>query len=159
MRFDTSQHMRLGQSMKLAPRVIQSMEILQMPLAELEQRIEQELESNAALEQIEPGEADRERPDGGGEQREPREGEPTEPDASIDDTGRDDFERLDAFEADNPDALENQYSASGLTSDFARLLDGNAGSGIGSTRLDGERDGKQDAMAQAPARQQPLVEQ
>jgi RNA polymerase sigma-54 factor len=157
MRFDTSQHMRLGQTMKLAPRVIQSMEILQMPLAELEQRIEQELESNAALEQIEPGEADRERPDG--EQREPREGEPTEPDASIDDTGRDDFERLEAFEADNPDALENQYSASGLTSDFARMLDGGSGSGISGTRLDGERDGKQEAMAQAPARGQPLVEQ
>ena len=54
MRFDTSQSMKLGQQMKLAPRMIQSMEILQMPLAELEERIEQELENNATLEIIEP---------------------------------------------------------------------------------------------------------
>ena len=43
MRFETSQNMKLGQQMKLAPRMIQSMEILQMSLAELEERIEQEL--------------------------------------------------------------------------------------------------------------------
>ena len=51
MRFDASQHMRLNQQMKLAPRMIQSMEILQMPFAELQERIEQELESNVALEE------------------------------------------------------------------------------------------------------------
>jgi RNA polymerase sigma-54 factor len=43
--------MKMGQSMKLAPRMIQSMEILQMPLAELEERLRQELESNPTLEQ------------------------------------------------------------------------------------------------------------
>ncbi len=42
--------MKMGQHMKLAPRMIQSMEILQMPLAELEERIEQELENNPTLE-------------------------------------------------------------------------------------------------------------
>ena len=42
--------MRLGQHMKLAPRMIQSMEILQMPLAELQERIQQELENNPTLE-------------------------------------------------------------------------------------------------------------
>jgi RNA polymerase sigma-54 factor len=51
MRFETSQAMKMGQSMKLAPRMIQSMEILQMPLAELEERLRQELESNPTLEQ------------------------------------------------------------------------------------------------------------
>ena len=55
MRFDTSQHMRMSQQMKLAPRMIQSMEILQMPLAELQERIEQELENNPTLELAEPG--------------------------------------------------------------------------------------------------------
>src|SRR3954471_10452585 len=55
MRFDTSQHMRMSQQMKLAPRMIQSMEILQMPMMALQERIEQELESNIALEQVEPG--------------------------------------------------------------------------------------------------------
>ena len=63
MRFDTRQQMKLGQQMKLAPRMIQSMEILQLPLAALQERIEQELEKNVALELVEPGEgspADRE---------------------------------------------------------------------------------------------------
>ena len=35
MRFDTSQNMKLGQQMKLSPRMIQSMEILQMPILAL----------------------------------------------------------------------------------------------------------------------------
>ncbi len=46
--------MKMGQHMKLAPRMIQSMEILQMPLAELEERIERELENNPTLEISEP---------------------------------------------------------------------------------------------------------
>ena len=55
MRFDTSQSIRLGQQMKLSPRMIQSMEILHMALPALQERIEQELESNIALENLEPG--------------------------------------------------------------------------------------------------------
>ncbi len=54
MRFDASQQMRMGQQMKLAPRMIQSMEILQMPLVELEERIESELQANPTLEVVEP---------------------------------------------------------------------------------------------------------
>src|SRR5215210_1424457 len=50
--------MQLGQSMSmrpemrqlLTPRMIQSMEILQLPLALLEERIEQELQNNPVLE-------------------------------------------------------------------------------------------------------------
>jgi RNA polymerase sigma-54 factor len=42
--------MKLGQQMKLAPRMIQSMEILQLSSQALEERIEQELENNATLE-------------------------------------------------------------------------------------------------------------
>jgi RNA polymerase sigma-54 factor len=42
--------MRLEQRMKLAPRMIQSMEILQLPLMALEERIEQEMEANPVLE-------------------------------------------------------------------------------------------------------------
>ena len=55
MRFEASQQMRMGQHMKLAPRMIQSMEILQMPMLALQERIDQELESNIALELVEPG--------------------------------------------------------------------------------------------------------
>ena len=50
MRIDAGQHMRLEQRMKLSPRMIQSMEILQLPALALEERIEQELETNPVLE-------------------------------------------------------------------------------------------------------------
>ncbi len=50
MRLDTNQQMRLEQKLRLAPRMIQSMEILQLPLPLLEERIEQELEKNPVLE-------------------------------------------------------------------------------------------------------------
>ncbi len=55
MRIELSQQAqaRLGQQIKLAPRVLQSMEILQLPIEGLEERIDQELESNVALEQVE----------------------------------------------------------------------------------------------------------
>ncbi|NNM86460.1 MAG: RNA polymerase factor sigma-54 [Phycisphaerales bacterium] len=53
MRLDTSHHMRLEQRMKLAPRMIQSMEILQLPTMALEERIDQELSANPMLEKQE----------------------------------------------------------------------------------------------------------
>ena len=50
----------MTQRMKLAPRMIQSMEILQMPLCALEERIKEELDSNPVLEQaaVEPEQAE-----------------------------------------------------------------------------------------------------
>ena len=42
MRLDISQQMKMDQRMVLAPRMIQSMEILQLPLQALEERIEQD---------------------------------------------------------------------------------------------------------------------
>jgi RNA polymerase sigma-54 factor len=50
--------MRLEQRMKLAPRMIQSMEILQLPILALQERIEQELNSNPVLEIDEPTSAE-----------------------------------------------------------------------------------------------------
>lgn len=50
MRMGLGMDMRLSQQMTLAPRMIQSMEILQMPLAALQERIERELEDNPVLE-------------------------------------------------------------------------------------------------------------
>ena len=55
MRLSFGLEHRQLQVQKLAPRMIQSMEILQMPMMALQERIEQELESNIALEQVEPG--------------------------------------------------------------------------------------------------------
>src|SRR3990172_1070742 len=49
---ELSQNLRLDQrlQMVLAPRMIQSMEILQLPMLALQERIKQELESNPVLE-------------------------------------------------------------------------------------------------------------
>jgi len=46
--------LRLEQRLKLAPQIIQSIEILQLPVMELRERIEQELEQNPVLEIAEP---------------------------------------------------------------------------------------------------------
>lgn len=160
MRFDTSQHMRMSQQMKLAPRMIQSMEILQMPLLQLEERIEQELESNATLEVVDAGEAGAD----GAEAMEPAgvmeragasggddDGRPMRVDEA---SGVPDFERLESFEESNAEAVENEYSAADSRieprDDFARA----AGS-----RGDGERDAKLDAMANTAARSASMTEQ
>ena len=153
MRFETSQHMKLGQQMKLAPRMIQSMEILQMPLAELEERIQQELESNPTLEL-----ADGSPPEPGETPAEPTP-ESLAPEVSPDASDRpltvdegsadDDFARLDQFEATNPEAAENEYG--GDTDEHRGDFNLEPGS-MSASRWQGERDGKLDAMAAAPAR-------
>src|SRR5262249_37324147 len=50
MRLDTSMQQRMHQTMILAPRMIQSMEILQLPIMALQERIQQELQENPVLE-------------------------------------------------------------------------------------------------------------
>ena len=50
MRMDISQHMGMRQEMKLAPRMIQSMEILQLPIMQLEERLREEHEKGGAIE-------------------------------------------------------------------------------------------------------------
>tara|TARA_X000001036_G_scaffold254208_1_gene236690 strand:- start:507 stop:1913 length:1407 start_codon:yes stop_codon:yes gene_type:complete len=54
MRFQTGQRLGTEQQMQLAPRIIQTMEIMQLPLPALEEKIDQELEANLALEIDEP---------------------------------------------------------------------------------------------------------
>ena len=54
MKLEMSTQMRMEQRMKLAPHMIQSMEILQLPILALQERIEQELNSNPVLEIEEP---------------------------------------------------------------------------------------------------------
>ncbi len=141
MRFDTRQQFKLGQHMKLAPRVIQSMEILQMPLLELEERIELELSSNAVLELVEP------------EARELPEGRTDDHAGEL----AEDFDRLDAFVAANPDAAANEYNADSLTDGRDRFESGT----IDRKRLrsDGGSDAKHEAMANAPARSASLHDQ
>jgi len=153
MRFETSQSMRLGQHMKLAPRMIQSMEILQLSLTELEERIDQELESNSALELDEPtADAPTDASASPNGEASSPEG-PTNPETElrIDETGGDDFERLDAYERDNPEVTQNEYSA--------QRMERPRNDPPARQRITGEPDAKMEAMANAPARGASLVEQ
>jgi len=52
MRLETSMSQRMSMDMRLAPRMIQSMEILQMPVLALQERIDQELQENPVLELV-----------------------------------------------------------------------------------------------------------
>src|SRR5271163_594724 len=53
LNINTSARMELSQV--ISPRMIQSMEILQLPVMALQERIEHELQENPVLEQREPG--------------------------------------------------------------------------------------------------------
>lgn len=152
--------MRMGQHMKLAPRMIQSMEILQMPLQQLEERIAQELESNATLELAEGEEA----PEGAAARAQAEASADAAADESAEERpmrvdeghGEDDFARLDSFEQTNPDAAENAFDDEPRQQDLTRLQD------LGSfsrARLEGEPDAKSEAMANTAARGESLVEQ
>ncbi len=133
MRFDTRQQVKLGQQMKLAPRMIQSMEILQLPLPLLQERVEQELESNVALELSEPGESGSEPAEG------PVDVAETEREFIAGETGED-FQRL----AD----LENRYR---------EVWDG--GDEHRRPASSGDRDAKLDAMANTADRGKSLAQQ
>ncbi len=70
MRLDTSQQMRTDMRLRMAPRMIQSMEILQLPLMALQERIDQELIENPVL--VDLRETTAPEPDDGEESPEPR---------------------------------------------------------------------------------------
>jgi RNA polymerase sigma-54 factor len=190
MRFDASQHMKMGQHMKLAPRMIQSMEILQMPLLQLEERIAQELESNVTLEIDEGDEQTPETPEttlngeaAASDKDLDGEAAPAEPGGDADDSddsfeggaeagegeaisederplnvdegkATEDFERLDTFEQDNPEAVDNEFDEGERNA--PDLIDFERGR---SSRLDGEPDAKSEAMANTASRPESLVEQ
>jgi RNA polymerase sigma-54 factor len=121
--------MRLEQRMKLAPRMIQSMEVLQLPLLALQEKIEAELNSNPVLETAEEreeadGEGDAGEPAGGeGDGEEPAGEAAGESDETVEErelvvgdekTDRaDDFERLDQLEGSEAgftDYLESAWA-------------------------------------------------
>jgi RNA polymerase sigma-54 factor len=161
MRFDASQQMRLGQHMKLAPRMIQSMEILQMPIMQLEERIAQELESNVTLEIDEgsgagaAGEGEGPARNGDGAIADERDGPMT-----VDETsGRDDFERLDSFEESNPEIAENEYSESIPERANTDAIDFDRLSSRSASASGGDPDAKSLAMANTASRGASLAEQ
>lgn len=139
MRLSLGQDMRMAQKQILAPRMIQSMEILQLPILELQERIEQELQENPVLELREeepeaPAEADeadaRDIPDA------PAEGER---ELVINETtqNEDDFERLCNMDEECPEAFNESVSQS-------------------RSGIEEAADRKHDALANTPAHQQTL---
>src|SRR5689334_15381300 len=103
MRLDTSMSQQMQQKMILAPRMIQSMEILQLPIMALQERIQQELQENPVLELKE---ASSDEPAGEEDLEAVTQPEPAAPDPSdperelvIDDKGNneEDFDRYEAM--------------------------------------------------------------
>ncbi len=135
MRLDASQYMRMDQRMKLAPRMIQSMEILQLPLMALEERIEKELEANPVLERHT---SDNDAPDMTAVAGMPK-------------------EAVTPPEAQNGEAEKPEISDREIEQFLSDQTDwSNRGSRM---RSSGERDAKMDAMANTAARGASLQEE
>jgi len=102
MKFGMEAQMRAEQQMKLAPRMIQSMEILQLPLLALQERIEQELNSNPVLEMEEPS-----NPEDAGAVDQQSQDDIGEKDLVVDPDNNkvQDFERLDSLDDDYSDYM------------------------------------------------------
>ena len=145
MRIDAGQYQRMSQQMKLSPRMIQSMEILQLSTMALEERIEEELESNPLLEltEVKPEESH----EVASASSTPEEERPmVAHDSDSGDSTRDDFNRLDEMSDSQSDTWEANVSESGEYRPSVRYDSS-------------ERDGKLDAMANTAARDLPLTDQ
>ena len=137
MRLSLGQQMQMAQKQVLAPRMIQSMEILQLPVMALQERIEQEMEENPCLDLSESN-AD-----------EPEEPVPDNPDAptegekelvvETESNNEDDFERLLNMDEEWPDHFEERSRPS-------------------RSRQEEDSDRKHDAMANMVARPQTLLD-
>ena len=158
MHLSVGNHLRMGQQMKLAPRMIQSMEILQMPQAQLEERIELELASNPTLELQEPGADAEGLADAlAQEKRDDREHTRELVVGGADgEGGAADFERLDNLSEQYGDAWGNTLEGG---DDKPRDRGDRSLSGPSPSSYAGERDGKMDAMANSPAKMASLYEQ
>jgi RNA polymerase sigma-54 factor len=124
MRLSFGLEHRQLQVQKLAPRMIQSMEILQLPLQELQERIEQELVENPALELQE---RDPTLPDEPDERDDPSEKAIEDKPLVVDEAhnNADDFERLLNLDREVPEYFEEgtRRSASRMEEDSERAHD------------------------------------
>ena len=139
MRLSFGQEQRIvqkqDQRLILAPRMIQSMEILQLPILALQERIEQELQENAVLELQE---ADRDLPEEPQEDTNPDEPTTEEKELVVDESNNeDDFERLLEMQDQWPEEFEERPRLS-------------------STRLDELSDRKHDALSNMAERPETL---
>src|ERR1700722_2857603 len=138
MRLETTLSQRMNMEMRLAPRMIQSMEILQMPIMDLQERLQQELDENPVLELKEASdEPPAEGLDALAEPREER--DPGAGELVIDDGGSNelDFDRLDAMSKDWEDHFNEEHRPS-------------------RNSIDEEVDRKHDAMKNMASRPQSL---
>ncbi len=105
MRLSFGMEARQLQTQKLAPKMIQSMEILQLPILALQERIDQELSENPLLDVVEEEEVD-----APGEEREDP-NRPTEDERELvvqdDASNKDDFERLANMDEDMPESFDD----------------------------------------------------
>jgi RNA polymerase sigma-54 factor len=140
MRLDTTLNQRMVQTMHLAPRMIQSMEILQLPIMALQERIQQELQENPVLELKDSSD---DLADDGLEDAAPADdgSDPGDGELIIDDSGGNeiDFDRLEALSRDWGDVLNEEHRPS-------------------RGGMDEEGDKKHDAMQNMASRPQSLQE-
>jgi RNA polymerase sigma-54 factor len=142
MRLDATLSTRQQQTMILAPRMIQSMEILQLPIMALQERIQQELQENPVLELKEVGD---DGPVAEGEDYDPpvapsdESHDPGKEELVIDDSGSNelDFDRLEALSKDWDDHFNEEHRPS-------------------RNGMDEEGDKKHDAMQNMASRPQSL---
>jgi RNA polymerase sigma-54 factor len=130
MRMSFGQEMRLAQKQVLAPRMIQSMEILQLPVLALEERIEQEIQNNETLEVDEAGRDDGPAPESAGSESaaEPVATKTVDETPLVVDTehaNQADFERSYDWSAEYPDSDDDRSRPSAAQIDQAgdRYLD------------------------------------
>lgn len=138
MRLGFGQELRQQQKQILAPRMIQSMEILQLPLLALEEKIEQEVGENPVLELRED---DPDLPDENNEHINSNEKTVEEKPLVVDEANKnaDDFERLVQLDQEVPEYFEDSRRVS-------------------SGRMEEDADRKHDAMANVASRGESLQE-
>ncbi|TWU65785.1 RNA polymerase sigma-54 factor [Crateriforma conspicua] len=125
MRMSMGLQARQMQVQKLAPRMIQSMEILQMPTLALQERIDQELTENPLLEQLETDPLSADESSDDAPSSDTRSEDEKELVVRDDSDNRDDFERLTNSENDLPSSFDDSFrrSAGGIQDDMDRRHD------------------------------------
>jgi RNA polymerase sigma-54 factor len=108
MRLSFGMETKQLQTQKLAPKMIQSMEILQMPVMALQERIEQEMNENPMLEALD---ADPNLPEEVEDDEEVDPNQPAEAERELvvedNRSNTDDFERLANMDSEMPDAFDD----------------------------------------------------
>src|SRR5207248_2765297 len=129
MRQEMTISARMDQKMILAPRMIQSMEILQLPIMALQERIQQELQENPVLEQKDTNEEPVAEPDFNADDATPAE-EPRDYDSKelvIESEGSnaDDFDRLLEMNKDWENSFNSEHrpSRNGISEEGDRKHD------------------------------------